>query len=131
MKNIKNFESFNKELNELSTELADRAATRAAAKVFGEDTIGKVKNTRQGNKFEAYINPEFKEKMSSMGFKARKVDNTIILTMNTNELGVIRIHVGTDKYNLENVTAEQIGNSLLAKVNRAIKLTQQELKNSN
>ena len=66
-----------------------------------------------------------------MGFKARKVDNTIILTMNTNELGVIRIHVGTDKYNLENVTAEQIGNSLLAKVNRAIKLTQQELKNSN
>lgn len=131
MRNIKNFESFSEELNELSTELVNKAAEASAAKDFTGDDIGNTKNIRQGNKFLAYINPGFKAKLKNMGFGAKKTDtNSITLTMKINDLGTINIFVGSDTYKMD-VKAAQLNNSLLAKVNRAIKLTQQELKSSN
>ena len=129
MKNIKTFEEFGK-VNELSGGLANRARAAAVSKGKDSDELSSELLYRKQRKFRDYIDPEFKSKINKLGFTISKNDtDTITLTMSTNSVGILRITVSSTEYNI-NIKATQLGDPLLTKVNRAIKLVQDYLKNA-
>jgi hypothetical protein len=127
MKKVKSFEEFN-HVNELSTGMANNAAIAARKKGYDynkkDDDIGVEKSYRQSNRFSAYINPVFKKRIEKLGFNISKVDDTVILLT----LDDIVINVFPSSYNL-NKSTNVLDDTILNKVNRAIKLSQEELNN--
>lgn len=129
MKNIKTFEEFG-QVNELSGGLAYRARAAAMAKEKGAGEIESELLYRKQSKFKNYIDPEFKKKINTLGFAISKNDDDhVTLTINVNTVGTLRISVSSTEYNM-NLKPTQLGDALLAKVNRAVKFTQEYLKNA-
>jgi hypothetical protein len=127
MNKIKTFEDFNK-VNELSTALTNRATLASGDKRFDNDKVGATKNVRQTSKFTTYINPEFKNKLKLLGVGVSKTGyDTVTLNVKIPDRGYIYIYVSPEKYDMD-LDPETLDNTTLNKINRAIKLTQQELK---
>lgn len=130
MKKIQNFENFSNSLNELSTELVNKAANVAKGGNEG-DVLDNEKKSRQHNQFKRYFNPEAKEKLKVLGFTVDKSDvGNVSLRIAAPSIGQVIINVSPEEYRLS-VEPGQLGSSLLRKIQRAIKIVQNELKASN
>jgi hypothetical protein len=130
MKKIKTFEDFRK-INEISTNLANQASMAARNKQFDDgDHLGNERNIRQHKKFVSYVNPEFKNKIKLLGFEIEKSGyDEITLSGAIAGQGVFHVYISPDKYEMD-ADAKNISDTTLNKLNRAVKLTQQELKSA-
>jgi hypothetical protein len=119
-----------RKVNELSTAYANKAALASRDRKHDNDKVGTAKNIRQTSNLISYINPDFKKRLKLMGFDVTKNSyDEMTLFINIPDFGNIYIYVTPSNYSTE-LNPNDLDDKTLAKLNRAIKLTQQELKNA-